>query len=273
LFSKLLGDNSDLQQNYLKIVRNPLLRYTISKKHLSFQQNKKRMYNQDLTLEKAQEQATFISKVYAWMSGALLITGIVAMATASNLQLMEMLTSNQLVYFGLLIGEIALVWYLSARIQTLSAQTATYLFVAYSVLNGLTLSVIFYVYTASSIATTFFISAGTFTAMSAYGYYTKKDLTSMGRILTMALIGIIIASIVNMFAEISILAKIINYVGVLVFVGLTAYDTQKIKGIYAGEAGTEEFRKLSIMGALTLYLDFINLFLMLLRILGGRRDD
>ncbi len=231
------------------------------------------MYSQDLTLEKAQEQATFISKVYAWMSAALLITGITAMATASNEQLMEMIFSNRLVFYGLLIGEIGLVWYLSSRIQSMSAQTATYLFIVYSVLNGLTLSMIFVVYTGASIATTFFISAGTFTIMSAYGYYTKKDLTSMGRILTMALIGIIIASIVNMFVESDMTAKIINYVGVLIFVGLTAYDTQKLKEIYAGDAGSEEFKKLSIMGALTLYLDFINLFLLLLRILGGRKGD
>ncbi len=231
------------------------------------------MYNQELTAERVREQSTFISKVYAWMSVALLITGVTAMATASNAQLMEMIFSSQLVFFALIIGEFALVWYLSSRIQSMSAQTATYLFFVYSVLNGLTLAVIFLVYTQSSIATTFFISAGTFSAMSAYGYFTKKDLTSMGKILTMALIGIIIASVVNMFVESTMIEKIVNYVGVLVFVGLTAYDTQKIKNIYAGEAGTDEFKKLSIMGALTLYLDFINLFLFLLRIFGGRRDD
>lgn len=231
------------------------------------------MYNQDLTLDKAQAQATFISKVYAWMSAALLVTGITAMMTASNEALMNIIFSSTYVFYALIIGEIALVWYLSSRIQSMSAQTATYLFIAYSVLNGLTLSVIFVVYTGASIATTFFISAGTFTIMSAYGYYTKRDLTSIGRILTMALIGIIIASIVNMFVESTMTAKIINYVGVLIFVGLTAYDTQKLKEIYAGDSGSEEFRKLSIMGALTLYLDFINLFLLLLRILGGRKDD
>ena len=231
------------------------------------------MYNQELTAERVREQSTFISKVYAWMSVALLITGVTAMATASNAQLMEMIFSSQLVFFALIIGEFALVWYLSSRIQSMSAQTATYLFFVYSVLNGLTLAVIFLVYTQSSIVTTFFISAGTFSAMSAYGYFTKKDLTSMGKILTMALIGIIIASVVNMFVESTMIEKIVNYVGVLVFVGLTAYDTQKIKNIYAGEAGTDEFKKLSIMGALTLYLDFINLFLFLLRIFGGRRDD
>ena len=231
------------------------------------------MYNQDLTLDKAQAQATFISKVYAWMSAALLVTGITAMMTASNEALMNIIFSSTYVFYALIIGEIALVWYLSSRIQSMSAQTATYLFIAYSVLNGLTLSVIFVVYTGASIATTFFISAGTFTIMSAYGYYTKRDLTSIGRILTMALIGIIIAFIVNMFVESTMTSKIINYVGVLIFVGLTAYDTQKLKEIYAGDSGSEEFRKLSIMGALTLYLDFINLFLLLLRILGGRKDD
>ena len=230
------------------------------------------MYNQDLTLDKAQAQATFISKVYAWMSAALLVTGITAMMTASNEALMNIIFSSTYVFYALIIGEIALVWYLSSRIQSMSAQTATYLFIAYSVLNGLTLSVIFVVYTGASIATTFFISAGTFTIMSAYGYYTKRDLTSIGRILTMALIGIIIAFIVNMFVESTMTAKIINYVGVLIFVGLTAYDTQKLKEIYAGDSGSEEFRKLSIMGALTLYLDFINLFLMLLLFTRDRRE-
>ena len=231
------------------------------------------MYNHDLTVDKAQEQATFISKVYAWMSAALLVTGITAYATAANDELIKGIFSSQLVFFGLIIAELGIVWYLSARIHSMSSQTATYLFFAYSVLNGLTLSVIFIVYSISTIATTFFITAGTFAAMSAYGFYTKRDLTSMGRILTMALIGIIIASLVNMFVESTMTAKIINYVGVLVFVGLTAYDTQKIKNIAAGEAGTEDFKKMSIMGALTLYLDFINLFLFLLRIFGGRRDD
>ncbi|MFM7023030.1 MAG: Bax inhibitor-1 family protein [Flavobacteriales bacterium] len=231
-------------------------------------------YEQHLTVEeKAQEQATFISKVYAWMSAALLVTGITAMLTAMNKELMLGIYSNIMVFYVLIFAQIGLVWYLSARIQSMSSQTATYLFFAYSVLNGLTLASIFIVYEMGTIATTFFITAGTFTAMSAYGYYTKKDLTSVGKIAMMALIGIIIASVVNIFMEAEMLEAIINYAGVLIFVALTAYDTQKIKEMSAGEAGSESFKKLSIMGALTLYLDFINLFLFLLRIVGGRSDD
>ena len=230
------------------------------------------MFN-DLALERHQAQATFISKVYGWMALALLVTGLTAFAAATSEAVIEAVIINRLVFWALIIGEFALVWYLSARIFAMSAERAKLLFFVYSVINGLTLSVIFLVYTSSSIASTFFITAGTFAAMSAYGYYTKKDLTSLGKILMMALVGIIIASVVNIFVGSSGMDLIISYIGVLVFVGLIAYDTQKIKGIYAGEHGTEEETKLSILGALTLYLDFINLFLFLLRIFGGRRDD
>lgn len=230
------------------------------------------MFN-DYALEKQQAQATFISKVYGWMALALLVTGLTDFAAANNEAVIETVIMNRLVFWVLIIGEFGLVWYLSSRIFTMSAEQARILFFVYSVLNGLTLSVIFLVYTSSSIASTFFITAGTFAAMSAYGYYTKKDLTSMGKILTMALIGIIIASVVNIFIQSSGMDLIISYIGVLVFVGLIAYDTQKLKNIYAGEHGSEEQTKLSILGALTLYLDFINLFLFLLRIFGGRRDD
>lgn len=230
------------------------------------------MFN-DLALERQQAQATFISKVYGWMALALLVTGLTAFAAATSEAVIEAVIINRLVFWALIIGEFALVWYLSARIFAMSAERAKLLFFVYSVINGLTLSVIFLVYTSSSIASTFFITAGTFAAMSAYGYYTKKDLTSLGKILMMALVGIIIASVVNIFVGSSGMDLIISYIGVLVFVGLIAYDTQKIKGIYAGEHGTEEETKLSILGALTLYLDFINLFLFLLRIFAGRRDD
>ena len=167
----------------------------------------------------------------------------------------------------------ALVIGLTAAINKLSLTTATLMFVLYSVLNGATMSFIFLAYTSSSITNVFFITAGTFAAMALFGYFTKTDLTSMGKILVMALIGIIIASVVNIFTKSTGLAMILNYLGVLVFVGLTAYDSQKIKQMLmqAPDAG-ESAQKVALLGALSLYLDFINLFLYLLRIFGSRRD-
>ncbi|MBI1223549.1 MAG: BAX inhibitor (BI)-1/YccA family protein [Bacteroidetes bacterium] len=217
------------------------------------------------------EQASFMSKVYAWMGIALLITGITAWYVAQSQQLLEAIVMNRGMFFGLMIGELALVFIISARINKLSAAAVTAMFVAYSLLNGLTLSILFVVYTSASISSTFFITSLTFGAMSAYGYFTKKDLTSLGNIMYMALIGIIIASVVNWFAQNEALYWIISYVGVLVFTGLTAYDTQKIKQLSGIGLEGEAERKGAIMGALTLYLDFINLFIMLLRILGDRR--
>lgn len=218
-------------------------------------------------------QAALFRKVYLWMSFALFITGITALLVADSPSLAGMILGNKIVFYGLLIGEIALVWYLSARISSLSLQSATLMFILYSVLNGATLSIIFLVFTTESLASTFFVTAGTFGAMSLYGYVTKKDLSSLGSILFMALIGLIIASVVNLFLNNEVLYWIVTYAGVLIFVGLTAYDTQKIKRIFAQE-GTEineTTQKYALMGALTLYLDFINLFLYLLRILGNRK--
>ena len=168
----------------------------------------------------------------------------------------------------------ALVWYVSARINRLSLSTATVIFVLYSVLNGATLSVIFLAYTMQSIASVFFITAGTFAAMSLIGYFTKSDLSSLGRILFMALIGLVIATLVNMFLiKSGGFSLILSYVGVLIFVGLTAYDTQKIKMMLVeADDVTEEAQKIALMGSLSLYLDFINLFLYLLRIFGGNRE-
>ena len=172
----------------------------------------------------------------------------------------------------MIIGELLLVGALSKMVNRVSATTAMAMFIGYSVMNGVTISFIFFVYTMGSIASTFFITAATFAAMSAIGYFTKKDLTSLGNILTMALIGLIIASIVNIFLKSDMLYWIATYAGVLIFTGLTAYDTQKIKEMnIIGNAGTDEDKKEAIMGALTLYLDFINLFLFLLRIFGGRK--
>ena len=218
------------------------------------------------------EQVNFINKVYSWMSFALIITGLVAMWVASNEPLMMSIFSNSLIFWGLIIAEFACVAYLVGAIEKMSAQLATSIFIGYSALNGLTFSIIFVIYTMDSIASTFFITAGTFAIMSIYGYYTKKDLTSIGNLAFMGLIGIIIASVVNWFMASEMLYTIITYIGVLVFVALIAYDTQKIKNMnIIGNEGTEEDKKEAIMGALTLYLDFINLFLFLLRIFGNRK--
>ena len=217
-------------------------------------------------------QAAFMSKVYTWMSGGLAITGLIAMWVASNEPLVYSIVSNRLLFFGLIIGEVFLVGYLISRVSRMSAQTAGLLFTGYAALNGVTLSVVFLAYTSASIASTFFVTAGTFAIMSIYGYYTKKDLTSWGNLLFMALIGVVIASVVNFFMQSEMLYWLITYAGVFVFVGLTAYDTQKIKRMStANEIGSQGEAKSAIVGALMLYLDFINLFLMLMRILGDRK--
>ena len=212
-------------------------------------------------------------KVYLWMTLALAITGFTAYYVATNETLITALVTNQILFWGLAIGELALVIGLTAAINRLSLTTATLMFVLYSVINGATMSFIFLLYTASSITSVFFITAGTFAVMALFGYFTKTDLTSMGKILMMALIGIIIATIVNICTKSQGLAVILNYLGVLVFVGLTAYDSQKIKQMLqmAPDAG-EGAQKIALLGALSLYLDFINLFLYMLRIFGSRRE-
>lgn len=216
--------------------------------------------------------STFINRVYNWMALALMVTGLTAYAVASSETLIYAILSNQILFYGLLIGEILLVGYISGAINKLSSSTATMLFMLYSVMNGLTLSIIFLIYTAESLAGTFFICAGTFAVMSIYGYYTKKDLTKIGNLAFMLLIGIIIASIANFFMKSEMLYWIITYLGVAIFIGLIAYDTQKIKRMYhAGFEEEETEKKGAIMGALSLYLDFINLFLFLLRIFGRRK--
>ena len=231
------------------------------------------MITNQISAEQIQrEQINFINKVYSWMSFALIITGLVAMWVVSNETLMMSIFSNSLIFWGLIIAEFACVAYLVGAIEKMSAQLATSIFIGYSALNGLTFSIIFVIYTMDSIASTFFITAGTFAIMSIYGYYTKKDLTSIGNLAFMGLIGIIIASVVNWFMASAMLYTIITYIGVLVFVALIAYDTQKIKNMnIIGNEGTEEDKKEAIMGALILYLDFINLFLFLLRIFGSRK--
>ena len=210
-------------------------------------------------------------KVYVWMTLALVITGATAYGVATSPGLMMTIATNQLLFWGLIIAEFGLVIAISAAINKLSLTTATLLFILYSVINGATLSFIFAVYTMSSIASVFFITAGTFAVMAVVGYTTKKDLTSMGKILLMALIGIIIATVVNIFLKSTGLEMVVSYLGVLIFVGLTAYDSQKIKQMLqtAPDAG-EGAQKLALLGALSLYLDFVNLFIYLLRIFGRR---
>lgn len=216
---------------------------------------------------------TLMRKVYVWMSLALIISGFTAYYVATSPMLINLIFGSKIAFYGLIVAEFALVLSLSAAIKRLSLFTATLMFVLYSVINGATLSTIFIIYSQSSIANVFFITAGTFAAMAAFGYFTKKDLSLWGRYLFMGLIGIIIASVVNIFIGSSGMDLIISYLGVLIFVGLTAYDTQKIKEMLmtAPDAG-EAMQKLALLGALTLYLDFINLFLHLLRIFGSSRD-
>lgn len=211
-------------------------------------------------------------KVYVWMTLALVLTGITAYGVASSPGLMMTIFQTPAIMWGLIIAELAIVISISAATNRLSLTTATLLFVLYSVLNGATFSLIFAVYTMSSIANVFFITAGTFGVMAAYGYFTKRDLSSLGRLLLMALIGLIIATLVNVFlVKSSGFDLILSYAGVLIFVGLTAYDTQKIKQMLAMQTDMGEgAQKVALLGALSLYLDFINLFLYLLRIFGKR---
>ena len=227
--------------------------------------------NRDLEMQAA--FPVLMRKVYTWMTLALVLTGLTAYGVATSPGIMMALYSNSALMWGLVIAEFALVIGISAAINRLSLATATLMFVAYSVINGAMLSSIVMIYTAASIASVFFITAATFAVMALIGYTTKTDLTSVGKLLFMALIGLVIATIVNMFIGSSTLTMICSYVGVLIFVGLTAYDSQKIKNMLmqAPDAG-ESSQKLALLGALTLYLDFINLFIYLLRIFGDRRD-
>ena len=220
----------------------------------------------------AAEQRRFMVRVYNWMTTGLAITGLVAFGVASSPSLTAAIFGNAVIPIVLMIAQIGLVFWLAARVMQMSAQKAVGVFLLYSALSGVTFSVVFLAYTTTSITSTFLVTAGTFGAMSFYGYTTKKDLTSWGSFLFMGLIGIIIASVVNIFLQNSTMYWVITYAGVLIFVGLTAYDTQKIKEMnILGNEGTEEDTKEAVRGALSLYLDFINLFLMLLRIMGGRR--
>lgn len=215
----------------------------------------------------------YMAQVYGWMTCGLLLTAFIAWYAADTPMVMELVFSSKITFFGLIIAQLALVFVLSGMVQRLSAGMATTLFMLYSALTGLTLSSIFIVYTYSSIASTFVVTSGMFGVMSLYGYTTKRDLSGLGNMLFMALIGIVLATVVNFWLKSEALMWAVTYIGVIVFVGLTAYDTQKLKNI-GGQIDTRDsanLRKYAILGALTLYLDFINLFLMLLRLIGNRR--
>ena len=219
---------------------------------------------------------SFLANVFTYMSAALVITGIVAYWFGNDLSLMPLMFKpeggmNLFGYF-ILFAPLGIVLLMSARISKFSSTTLVALFILFSILMGMSLSSIFLIYTGASIVSTFFITAATFGIMAVLGYTTKTDLTKFGSILSMGVIGIIIAMVVNMFLQSGTMDYIISGIGVLIFTGLTAYDVQKLKRIDAGvEYGTEETNKLSIMGALSLYLDFINLFLFMLRFTGGRK--
>ena len=217
----------------------------------------------------------YVRSVYNWMGIGLALTGFTAYYVSNSESLLRLVFGNPLLLMVLIIAELGLVFAIAGRVNRMSAGTATALFVIYSALNGVTLSSIFLVYASASIVSTFFICAATFIACSLYGWTTKKDLTSLGGFMMMGLIGIVIASLVNMFVRSSSMSMIISYIGVFVFVGLTAYDTQKIKNMAMTQPANLDggvIRKGAILGALSLYLNFINLFLMLLNIFGQRRN-
>ncbi|RKX83309.1 MAG: BAX inhibitor (BI)-1/YccA family protein [Spirochaetes bacterium] len=223
---------------------------------------------------RAIRERTVLRNVYLWMAAGLTLTGVVALGFASSPQLVISVIRNPILFFGLIIGEFVLVFFLSARIQSLSPAAATMGFAFYAILNGVTLSLIFLAYTGASIASALFITAGTFAGMSIYAVTTKRDLSSMGHYLIMGLWGLIIASLVNMLLKSTALYWLLSYGGVALFLGLTAYDTQMIKR-WSDELGDSvseaDYLRISILGALKLYLDFINLFLFILRIFGRRR--
>ncbi len=231
-------------------------------------------YTQEQGIDLSRNFAVLMRNVYIWMTLGLVMTAFTALFVARTPSLLTAIVTNPALLWGCLIAELAMVFILSARIMKMSFMTAGLLFAGYSILNGATLSFLFLAYTMESIATPFFITAGTFGAMSLVGFFIKKDLSTMGRALFMLLIGLIIATIVNMFVASSGLAMILNYLGVAIFVGLTAYDTQKLKEMlfsYSAMGISDQTNKLALLGSLTLYLDFVNLFIYLLRIFGDRK--
>lgn len=210
----------------------------------------------------------FLWKVYRWMSIGLAITGTIAWFVAGTPAIVEALFSSRWIFYAFMIVQIGMVLVFATRASRMSFSAAATLFTTYAALNGVTMSVIFLAYTAASVGQVFFVSAGAFAGLAVYGATTKRDLSAMGQFMAMGLIGLVIASVVNIFLQSSAVYWISTYAGVLIFAGLTAYDNQKLRRMYAqqGEAGN-----LALQGALTLYLDFVNLFLMLLRLFGKRR--
>jgi uncharacterized protein len=230
------------------------------------------IFNNQASEMQAEIQRGFISRVYAWMTFGLILTAAAAFVTVSIPELLMAIVTNRILFFGLVIGELVLVMVLSGAINRFPPAVAGLLFAGYAVLNGITISILMLIYTEASIAITFGVTACTFGIMTLFGFTTQRDLTKMGSLLIMALIGIVLASVVNIFLNNPAIYWITTYVGVLIFIGLIAYDTQKLKrmSLTLGEDG-QIAQKASIMGALALYLDFINLFLLLLRIMGRRK--
>ena len=231
-------------------------------------------YNdQTINVDSRAVSRSFVANVFSYMTLALVITGVAAYWFAASGNMLALLQGSQLLMWGVMLAPIGMVLIMSFAFNRLSFGALMGLFLAYSLVNGISLSVIFLVYSSAAISKVFFITAGLFATMAVVGYTTKTDLTKLGSILMMAVFGIVIASLVNYFLESAAFDYLISCVGVLVFTGLVAYDTQKVKRIGAGvEYGTATAGKLALMGALSLYLDFINLFLFLLRVFGGRRD-
>jgi hypothetical protein len=215
--------------------------------------------------------ATFLRGVYWWMFGGLAVTAVVALAIASSPAAVSTLVNNRILFFGVIIAELVLVVYLSARVAKLAPGTAGVLFLAYSALNGVTFALILLAYTGASVASAFFVTAGMFGALAVYGSVTKRDLTGMGRFMFMGLIGLVLAGVVSIFWQNDAMQFVMGVVGVLVFSGLIAYDTQRLRTM-ALEVSGEQAGSYAIVGALSLYLDFINLFLSLLRLFGDRKN-
>lgn len=215
---------------------------------------------------------TFLSRVYGWMTLALVISGVTAFLAATNETIIRLTIGNGFGFLILAVAELALVWWLTASIHKISSGAAFFAFILYSVLNGVTLSSVFLVYKIESIFMVFFISAGMFAAMAVYGTVTKSSLISFGKYFAMALVGIIIASLVNFLLRSPMLDWFLSIITVVLFTGLTAYDAQKMLAVSNNASDDEVFKKASVIGALELYLDFINIFLAMLRLFGRRRD-
>ena len=232
------------------------------------------MSQKGITINNSEQlvQRKFLTKVYGWMSLALLLSGITAFIVATSPFLINLVFGNKIGFPLLAIGEIILVWWLSASIRKISTMAASIAFLAYSVINGATLASIFYVFSLNSIVVVFLVSALMFIGMSLYGVFSKSDIMSFGRYFSMAIIGLIVASVINIFLKSSGFNWVISIVTVVIFTGLTAYDTRKMILVSQQADGSDMFQKASIIGALELYLDFINIFLALLRIFGKSRD-